>query len=78
LRSSDLYRAPERVFGFDRLAFSHLGRARNSVKLGSELAFAGSFGPAEGITHNIQRLVAMPNRSQLFREFSKEPRDRKP
>jgi hypothetical protein len=53
LRSSDLYRAPERVFGFDRLALSHQGRTRNSVKLRSELAFAGSFAPAEGITHYI-------------------------
>jgi hypothetical protein len=51
--------------------------ACNSVKLRGELAFAGFFGPVESITHDIQRLVATPNRPQPFREFPKEPRDGK-
>jgi hypothetical protein len=43
LRSSDLSRAPERAFGFDWFFLRQECHARNSVKLRSEVAFAGSF-----------------------------------
>jgi hypothetical protein len=77
LRSSDLSRAPETALGFDWFFLRQQYHARNSVKLRSELPFAGFVGLAEGITHDIQRLLATPNRPQTFRELSKKPRERK-
>jgi hypothetical protein len=77
LGSSDLSRSPKRALGFDWFFLRQKYHARNSVKLRSELSFAGLFGLTEGITHDIQRFLTTSNRPQTFCELSQEPRERK-